>query len=70
MFWNYSENQERIRVAKMNLKHEMFWNVIVSPVSINALAMNLKHEMFWNMSADELEKFLTLWTLNMKCFEI
>ena len=32
--------------------------------------MNLKHEMFWNALAWEAFCQSSIWTLNMKCFEI
>ena len=70
MFWNSSTSSSSSKIMFINRKHEMFWNGIQPGNSKTGGPINRKHEMFWNYVGYLKASFLSILTVNMKCFEI
>ena len=54
----------------MNCKLEKFWNLSKKPTIKSAPFMNCKLEKFWNKTFISLSFLFSLWTVNLKSFEI
>ena len=69
-FWNQAKLKASKSLPSMNYKLEKFWNFHIHPLNRLPSFMNYKLEKFWN--ACSLTEFLhlSLWTINLKSFEI
>ena len=54
----------------MNYKLEKFWNSNTENIYYKIQEMNYKLEKFWNSVKKSLQDIETLWTINLKSFEI
>ena len=54
----------------MNYKLEKFWNSLKNELDNNGDSMNYKLEKFWNPTAFSNLSSASIWTINLKSFEI
>ena len=68
------EIQEKIESEelkyKMNYKLEKFWNILHKRNVWSVGRMNYKLEKFWNLTAAISFVGVSVWTINLKSFEI